>query len=180
MSRIIKFDENPIGLHKTQKKMFSTAFCVKSPKPFKISIWWFKHKITKKHIIFVFVISSFTFCGLGLLFWSLSCLESCGRLLGCIPTKSRPKPRQGVRVMTKQPKPSRQRSQWNSEFRKIQTISLWTFCLNHQMFILKVFCDPSQNTTQTGLYCILCRPVSPLGIRPGSPCHQSPPWAPHS
>ena len=31
-------------------------------------------------------------------------LESCGRLLGKNPTKSRPKPRQGVRVMTKKPK----------------------------------------------------------------------------
>ena len=39
-----------------------------------------------------------------LLFWSLSCLESCGRLLGKIPTKSRPNPRERVRVMTKKTK----------------------------------------------------------------------------
>ena len=35
-----------------------------------------------------------------LLFWSLTCLESCGRLLGTISTKSRPNPIPGVRVIS--------------------------------------------------------------------------------
>ena len=43
------------------------------------------------------------FFGFWLLLWSLSCLESCGRLLGKIPTKSGPNPRWRVRVMTKNP-----------------------------------------------------------------------------
>ena len=36
-------------------------------------------------------------------------------------------------------------------------------CLNHQISISKVFCDPLQNAVQTVLYCVLCWPISPLG-----------------
>ena len=53
----------------------------------------------------MFKISIFLFfLGFWLLFWSLSCLESCGRLLGKIPTKSGPNPRDPVGAMTKKPK----------------------------------------------------------------------------
>ena len=39
-----------------------------------------------------------------LLFWSPSCLNSCGRLLGKKSIKFRPNPSEGVRVMTKKSK----------------------------------------------------------------------------
>ena len=44
------------------------------------------------------------FWGFCLLFWSLSCLESCGRLLGKIPTKSGPNPWDPLWAVTKKPK----------------------------------------------------------------------------
>ena len=52
----------------------------------------------------IFLISIFFFfLGFCLLFWSLSCLESCGRLLGKIPTKSGPNPWDPLWAMTKNP-----------------------------------------------------------------------------